>query len=149
MYIRSSGVPNKIPLKVCKQAVKFYTNFLLGKRLANNISIKLIFNNKNLDKNIYGFCDWDCDKRNPRNFIISIDPNLSKRMTLMVIAHEIVHVKQYARGELKDLMRLNKVKYLGKLYDEGKINYWVQPWEIEARDYEKLLHREFCKTLKR
>lgn len=148
MHIRSSGIPNNIPLKVCKQAVKFYAEFLLGKRLSSNISVQIKFNDKTLSKDLYGFCDWNCDKKTPRNFIVSIQPNLTKKMTLFVLAHEMVHVKQYAKGELKDMIRSNMVKYLGELYDDEKISYWNHPWEQEARNNELILYREFKKSLK-
>jgi hypothetical protein len=148
MYIRSSGSPTNVPLKVCKQALNFYAEFLLGSRLSSNISIKLKFNDKNLGKDLYGFCDWNCDKVLPRNFIISVQPNLSKKMTLIILAHEMVHVKQYAKGELKNMVRSNMVKYLGELYDDEKISYWMHPWEKEARNNESVLYKEFKRSLK-
>lgn len=147
MYLRTSGIPSKISTNLCKKAVRFYAKELLGERLSSNIRLKLKFNNKELDKHYYGFCDWICDKPLPRNFTITIDPNLSKRMTLIVLAHEMVHVKQYARGELKDLIRSDKVKYLGEVYDDERISYWSHPWEKEARKLEKKLYNSFKETL--
>jgi hypothetical protein len=148
MYVRTSGIPSNISLSMCRKAAKFYAKTLLGERLSNNIKVKIKFNDKSLGEDLYGFCDWHCDKPKPRNFIISIDPKLSKKMILLVLAHEMVHVKQYARGELKDLMRTNMVKYMGKLYDDEKISYWSHPWEKEARKLEKKLYTEFRKSLK-
>ena len=147
MYVRTSGIPSKVSLSLCRKAAKFYGNVLLGDRLSKNVKVKIKFNDKSLGKDLYGFCDWDCDKNRPRNFVISIDPNLSKKMTLIVLAHEMVHVKQYAKGELKDMLRTNKVKYLGELYDDEKMSYWSHPWEKEARKLETTLYNEFKNSL--
>ena len=148
MYVRTSGIPSNISLSMCRKAAKFYGKSLLSEKLSTNITVRIKFNDKSLGKNLYGVCDWHCDKQRPRNFIISIDPNLSERMTLIVLAHEMVHVKQYAKGELKDLIRTNMVKYLGEIYDDEKISYWFHPWEIEARNFEKKLYSDFQKFMK-
>lgn len=147
MYLRTSGKPSKISIQMCKKAVRFYAEQLLGRRLASNIHLKVKFNNKELKGGYYGFCDWICDRPLPRNFVITIDPNLSKRMMLLVLAHEMVHVKQYARGELKDLLRSNKVKFLGEVYDDELMSYWSHPWEKEARLLEKELYHSFRQTI--
>ena len=148
MFLRTSGIPSNISLSMCRKAVRFYGKLLLGEKLSKNISIRIKFNDKDLGKDLYGCCDWNCDKQRPRNFIISIDPKISKRKILIVLAHEMVHVKQYARGELKDLLRVNMVRYLGEVYDDEKISYWLHPWEIEARVFEKKLYSDFQKFMK-
>ena len=43
----------------------------------------------------------------------------------------MVHVKQYARKELKQ-----DYDWLGKTYSPKKVSYWDQPWEIEAHGRE-------------
>jgi len=32
---------------------------------------------------------------------------------------------------------------MGKIYDESKLDYWEQPWEIEAHGREKGLYYKF------
>lgn len=147
MYLQTSGKPSKVSIQICKKAVRFYAEHLLGRRLAANIHLKIKFNDRELKGGYYGFCDWICDKSLPRIFVITIDPNLSKRMMMIVLAHEMVHVKQYAKGELKDLLRSNKVKFLGEVYDEEHMSYWSQPWEKEARKLEKKLYNLFKETI--
>jgi hypothetical protein len=92
---------------------------------------------------VYGYCDWNDDNHKARDFTITLNPNLGKRNTLLVLAHEMVHVKQYARGELKDFVRLNRVKWKGKIYNDRAIDYWELPWEIEAHGREKGLYYKF------
>ena len=50
----------------------------------------------------------------------------------------MVHVKQWARGELKDVMKgYSLCKWKGKVFDTDKVEYYDAPWEIEAfgREY--------------
>jgi hypothetical protein len=148
MLLRTAGKPNKVPMKLCKDAAKWFARRLLGERLYHNVEVKLVFNSKELGSNIYGYCDWNDDNHKARDFTITIDPNLGKRNMLLVIAHEMVHVKQYAKGELKDFVRVSKVKWQGKVYDDNEIDYWEQPWEIEAHGREKGLYYKFLNSLK-
>mgnify|MGYP001210788531 FL=1 len=53
------------------------------------------------------------------------------RKLLLTIAHEMVHVKQYARGELYQGTRIAKHRWQGK-WISNNLDYWDQPWEIEA-----------------
>jgi hypothetical protein len=50
-----------------------------------------------------------------------------------VLAHEMVHLKQMAKGEMKD--KYVKSRYVtvwrGDRYEDD-VNYWDQPWELEA-----------------
>jgi hypothetical protein len=103
----------------------------------------LEFNDSELSEHVYGYCDWNDDNHKARDFTITLNPNLGKRNTLLVLAHEMVHVKQYARGELKDFVRLNRVKWKGKIYNDRVIDYWELPWEIEAHGREKGLYYKF------
>jgi hypothetical protein len=52
---------------------------------------------------------------------------------MSTLAHELVHVKQFARGELSDNLQYWKGK------DHSSTKYWEQPWEKEARKLQKKL----------
>ena len=82
---------------------------------------------------------WEDDSCNrPREFTVRIDSTQSLQDMLMTIAHEMVHVKQYARGELKDFSRSIKIcKWKGETLEQDKINYYDLPYEIEAHGREK------------
>jgi len=56
---------------------------------------------------------------------------------MSTLAHELVHVKQFARGELTHNLQYWKGK------DCSDTDYWKQPWEIEARRLQKKLMIEF------
>jgi hypothetical protein len=66
---------------------------------------------------------------------MTVDSTVSKRRIMETIAHEMVHVKQYAKGELVDLSRCGSTRWQNNLIDSAT-NYWDLPWEIEAHGRE-------------
>jgi hypothetical protein len=146
MHLKTTGRPSKIPLPLCKKAVKFFANRLLGKRLYDSITVHLLFD-KNLSKtNEYAYCDWEDKSYKGKQFTITIDPSLHKKNMLLTLAHEMVHVKQYAKGELKDYVRLNKVRFKDEIIESNKVDYWELPWEIEALGREIGLYYKFLEN---
>jgi hypothetical protein len=83
---------------------------------------------------IYGDCaiTEDCtDLIRPKDFVIRVDSRIKLRKMLITVAHEMVHVKQYARGELYDSTIKGMYRWQGKWISKHP-DYWDQPWEIEA-----------------
>lgn len=99
---------------------------------------KTILNDIELDLNIsskcdtLGYCDPLEDEPDPASFEIGLKIASIHKM-LSTLAHEMVHLKQYSLGELKD-SGSDVVKWRGKkfkLSDQSK-GYFFSPWEIEA-----------------
>ena len=77
-----------------------------------------------------------------KSFIIEVDSSLRENRTLMVLAHECVHLKQWHKEELRDSSYPPKytdsyVKWRGKRarwrdHADNEDQYFDQPWEIEA-----------------
>ena len=78
------------------------------------------------------------DTKNPREFDIEVDYKLSMRQILETIAHEMVHVKQYARNEMCDADNpsTNKTSWKSNSVCTKSTEYWDLPWEIEAHGRE-------------
>ena len=121
-------------------SVAKYCIEMLMPRLKNklHIDINLIANLKEKES-IAGDCIWEDDRCvRPREFSIRVDSTQSLQAMLETVCHELVHVKQYARGELKDLARSSKCcKWKGKKVNFGNTHYYDQPWEIEAHGRER------------
>ena len=71
---------------------------------------------------------------------------------LTALAHECVHLKQYAKGELIDHIRQEKTRWTGSFHGKKKTYilddekyYWEYPWEREARALEMELVHKFLK----
>ena len=81
---------------------------------------------------------------NDRTFEIELDKTQSMRNLLETLAHEMVHVKQYARRELNPKVDC----WMGKTYNPKKVSYWDLPWEIEAHGREIGLFVRYCEENK-
>lgn len=114
---------------------------LLG-RLHNNVSVLIRITDParySRDK-IYGTTELSEDEEDPdrpRDFVITMTGRFEILRSLMIVAHEMVHVKQYARKELGYCGRSGRSKWQGSLVNDDDISYWDLPWEIEAHGREK------------
>lgn len=135
---------------MCKAEIKFATAFfaryVMGERLASNIDFDIVFENQG--KMAEGHCFPLDSDRKPRMFEIGVNPNLRRYKMLQCIAHEIVHAKQYARGELSHEMITAKWK--GKTYKVTNSfeDYLNWPWEIEAYGRDRSLYLFYTIMLK-
>lgn len=149
MIVEIVGRSVKTPNYVVKKAANFFGDYLLGSRLSQRVSLTIGFEKFKKGCNDYAYCDWSDDNHRARDFIITIDKTLSKRETLLALAHEMVHLKQYAKGEMKDLFRpVRMTRFLGKNYDPDNMDYWELPYEIEAYGREKGLYIKFMSYMK-
>ena len=143
MLIQTVGKPNHISLKMAKEATRFYAEYLMPK-LYDKVFVTLEFKKFQRGNNDYAYCDAVDENERKRDFIITLDARLNKKETLLALAHEMVHVKQYAKGELKDLFRPTRmVRWQGERFLHEELDYWEQPWEIEAYGREKGLYIKY------
>ena len=110
--------------KYVRSIVKFCIKTLMPRMKTLDITVKL----KN-PKGAMGYC---LELDDNRTFEIEADKKLRLRKLLETIAHEMVHVKQYARRELHPVHNT----WCGKTYNPKKTSYWDLPWEIEAHGRE-------------
>lgn len=113
-----------------KAATEFFVKKLLvGKRYKINI---VISNKKDLDA--CGYCDNLDYGRNPRNFKIEVHNNMTKQETLETLAHEAVHIAQWATNTMRD-GKNRTVLFDNKRYTLNNKDphvYYFSPWEIDA-----------------
>ncbi len=149
MHISAQG-RNKISKKELKYLTRFVGELLLGKRLSNNVHVTII--SQDFVTNTWGICSpMDFDYKNHREFEILLNRKISKKKQLITLCHELVHLKQYARNELRDTDRKG-ILWLGKQYSiSEKFNlkeYLSRPWEAEANQKETVLYEEYKNHLK-
>lgn len=100
------------------------------------------------DMPVAGYCEYHDDDVYPY-FIVGIEDNESgEEDPLAVLAHEMVHVKQYARGELVDHGKY--CSWHGKKYEETELSseeYFFSPWEVEAFGMQVGLYRMYCRSI--
>ena len=66
------------------------------------------------------------------DFYLQVDPTVSLEDILVCIAHEMVHVKQYMLGEMRDGGSEKRVIWQDELMDISNLCYTKFPWEKEA-----------------
>jgi len=127
--------------KLVLLATKFYLKKLLP-RHSLYIQIHLI---RNLAKkeSRYGDTIWDDQNYRPREFIVRLDSALDDDTLIWTLAHEMIHVKQYAKGELYDYSSRSYTKWKGEQIDADNYQYADLPWEIEACELDKELYESF------
>ena len=76
-----------------------------------------------------------------RWFDVRLDEDMDDIELVSTVIHEMVHVKQYSKNEMKQLDGF-KTRYNRKVYDKN-VSYEDRPWEQEAHDLENLLYLEF------
>jgi hypothetical protein len=141
MKITVTGAAGKRAKDIEKAAV-FYANKLMNKRLIKNLVIDIEVVSK-LDGDEKGECMPDEEEgyRNPRYFTIRLKRwNKDGEDILQTLAHEMVHVKQYAKNELafKPVYNKTKKSFTSKIdiywndtiwkNKKSEHEYWDAPW---------------------
>ena len=127
MKLSIIGCPDKERFRpYVRRAALYYAEKLMTKKMLENIYLKIKFCQK-LD--VYGYAsveDYN-DSNKPREFLVELNPHIGARDILETLAHEMVHVKQYVYGETNEAM----TRWRGKKVNSN-IDYWDEPWEVEA-----------------
>lgn len=120
------------------EAAEFFAYELMHNRMADNLELDIEFDTK---LECQGVCINEDDTRRSRFFTIQL--RNSKEDTeyeiIQTLAHEMVHVKQYAKNEhVKKFATAKGFKldnvWMGKKWTpkKGENAYYDSPWEIEA-----------------
>ena len=131
-----------------KKYVRSITKFSVKLMMPRMHSLELNIRIRSFGKDDgYGYCisaDGE-DQARPREFNIDVNSKLKLRTLLETVAHELVHVKQFARGELYQSSVTMKHRWCGRWYQRTP-NYWNQPWEWEAAGREKGLFVQWAEA---
>ena len=87
----------------------------------------------------YGYCSVLGEVYRPREFLIEIDPKLDIELYTKTIIHELVHLRQWVQGVLKE--RRGKMYYKDIKCED--LDYWEQPHEIEAHGLEESYYHDY------
>lgn len=145
MDITVTGVRSKKTKRIIAKAAEFYGSLLLSKRMANTICLDIKLMKKLDDPDTEGYCQFIERDVGYRLFEIELLKDVPLEEILRNLAHEMVHLKQFATGELDYNVKPAHIsKWHGLSVNEKTVNYWDLPWEIEAFGREKGLFYRFC-----
>ena len=115
-------------------------NELLSARKISNTYVTIRF----VSMEDSGMCSVSDDESNtsPKCFDMDISGKMSIKRTLITLAHEMVHLRQFRDNEL--MLGFTKSRFRGKTYSIDH-DYDDQPWEKEAYELENVLYEKFVK----
>ena len=120
LHIKGS---NKLNRKLVKTAAWWYAEKLMGKRLIAGLDININLKKNLLDKDGHeGTAIWEDDSSRPKEFTITLDSSCAIRNILITLAHEMVHVKQWAKGEMYEYTVPDMVRFIKTKFNMADIN---------------------------
>lgn len=133
------NLPQRKELMI-SDAIGMFADMLIHPRTIPKLRVDVNIIKTLLDQ---GECVVEDTGKSPRWFTINVRGKRGDDDIIKTIAHEMVHVKQYATNELGHSKtsvsrgssgRLRTLQWLGKPYKPNKRNdsYFSSPWEIEA-----------------
>jgi len=133
---------SKFQNALVREVVQFYHEKELSRYTAIQLEIKL---SKGLveEYGMYGCCCPETTYR-PREFEIEVEKTLSYEELIKTMLHELIHVKQYVKGELVEERAGSACgATTWKKKDHTKTPYSKQPWERQAFKNEEKLYQDF------
>jgi hypothetical protein len=119
----------------CRDVVAWFLNKYLPR---HHIYIEILHRGLRREQS-YGYCSVSGDAYRPREFLIEIDPKLDLELYTKTIIHELIHLRQWVQGTLKE--RRGKVYYKDTTFED--LDYWEYPHEIEAHGLEEEYYHDY------
>ena len=142
MHIQITNIDDPDREAVIRAAVLFYGKKLLP-TLYKKITVTINYN-KDIPVEFEAETNWMDKNVFPKQFEISLCKGVKNfRKILQTLAHEMVHVKQFAKGEIYDHKYRRTFKWGKRHFNIDKEDYWDLPWEIEAYGRELGLYIKF------
>ena len=127
----------KIQRELIKASIEFSLNKLLPRTTSLDIEVRL---NRRIED-----AEGYCLSEDHKTFELEMDPRLSDKELAITVFHEMVHVRQYFKRQLRDEAFGNVKTWLGKMYCEDTVGYYKLPWEKEAFKLQEVLFKQFSK----
>lgn len=144
MKIRVTGCPTKHQLRHIRKFGRFFAKKFFTPQTSKKILLHIeVLERKSAMQDIGQMFEMDGTKRFPHQHRICLRPEKSEHLKgfIKALAHEMVHVKQVVKGEMKGLD--HRTIFLNKKVNEDKVHYYDLPWEIEAHGREYGLWNQY------
>lgn len=107
-----------------------------------DVTLRIRKFNKSGEEGVVGWCVWEDTNIRPREFTIEASSELPTIEFIKTVIHEMVHVKQYATGQMKERFKQGRKTYW-KDKDYTDISYSKSPWEREAYRKQETVYKSF------
>ncbi len=138
MIVTVQGCRDVNVIEEMKHASYFYALSLLSSKMIPHITVNIIIKRKLEDLGncmITFYNDW----YKAREFEIQIRYRSNINLMLLTLAHEFVHLKQFAKGELNE----STDTWKGQPINADVTPYNDLPWEVEAVSLEHDLFNQY------
>lgn len=140
MQLSIVGCPDKKLFRpFVRRAALFYASELMSKKVLENVYLRIKFSDKLAAFGYAEIIGYN-DSRKAREFEIELHSGIGARNILKTLAHEMTHIKQYVYSETNESL----TRWKGLRLNPDNIDYWEQPWEIEAHGMETGLFQKFA-----
>lgn len=136
MKVKTRKFNNRYLAKVIREATKYYLESILPESKSKKLNILVTQSSSD-------YADGSCCYQSKYDYVIELGAHVSTNHKLLTLAHECIHVKQYATRQLKTIFVGNHLvdMWEGKRY--RNLKYDDQPWEKEALEQEEELFYSF------
>ena len=131
------------------EAVNSALDLLVSKRMKKTLSFEIeIKKDMFKERNVWGDMDVEDDEKSPKFYNITLNYSGVESFAKMLetLAHELVHVEQFATRRLRNLAKPFTVAYEKNHYNTLKMPYYQRPWEIEAHELENSVYNYMIKS---
>lgn len=146
MVVKTKGTIDKISRKELKFATEFIFAHLVSKKIHDSTEITIKSIKTNDDHKEMGKLFGKTYQLDQYKYRIDLNKDLSRKIILQTLAHELVHVKQYTKKQLGVTYMIDG-SYFGiwkkKSFNMDGLNYFFTPWEVEAAGKENGLYQVY------
>ena len=123
--------------KLVRSIAHWVSRKTMDVRLRTSVTVNIVIQKDlYLKEKVQGLSWIDDDEYRPRKFKIQVEEQSKLRHMLETIAHEMIHIKQWASGDMYEYSDGFRTKFKKKAYNTKKMDYWDAPWEVEAHGKE-------------
>ena len=122
-----------------RQALFYYMGQLTHRNLSKHLTVTIVFDDTMTSQEYAECYPSQTSTERPRKFVVRINKNIVMK-PLHVLAHEAIHIKQYAKQELSTCHMFWKNT---RVYSTTR--YLDLPWEKQAYRYDYTLYKNYKK----
>jgi hypothetical protein len=136
---------NAFQKKIAAAAIEFAKGELMPKIRTLDVTLTIRKFKSPHDDDAIGWCTYEDDKIKHREFTIDVSSQQTIEAFIKTIMHEMIHVKQYANGEIRESFKTGELLVTWDNTDHTKTSYSRAPWEKEAYRVQNKLYSKFLK----
>lgn len=135
---------------VIAEAISSGLDVLVSKRMKKTLFFEInIVKDMYKERNVWGDMDIeDYDEKSPKFYVVRLSYSGAESFgkTLETLAHELVHVAQFATRRLRNLSGPFRVAFEKDHYKTTEVAYYDRPWEVEAHELEESIYNYMIKS---